>query len=156
MTMVHEQIREAAKSLEKRRKYETGWYEQRIKELEAEHNILRKDNAYLIDQLPIQKHQKYLEGLEAAAQEAEKHINEYADPSYNGACTFITECIRALKEPVKMTDYDVALKRILELEAERDSLRDALQEISDLEKELRESGDVSMYAIDIARQTLND
>ena len=41
MTMVHEQIREAAKSLEKRRKFETGWYEQRIKVLEAERKILR-------------------------------------------------------------------------------------------------------------------
>ena len=50
--------------------------------------------------------------------------------------------------------YTLALTRIKDLEAERDRLREDLQEISDLEKELRESGDVSMYAIDIARRAL--
>ena len=53
--------------------------EQRIKELEAE-----RDRAFNA-------------GIEASHKQALKEINEYNDPSWNGACIAIAENIRALK-----------------------------------------------------------
>ena len=89
-----EWIREGTEVV-KKSDYETAL--KRIIELERELESYKKDNAYLIDQLPIQKHQKYLEGLEAAAQETQKKANEFADYSY-GACMEIAIAIRALKD----------------------------------------------------------
>ena len=37
-------------------------------------------------------------GLEAAHRQATNEINEFNDPSWNGACVAIAEAIRALKE----------------------------------------------------------
>jgi hypothetical protein len=51
-------------------------YEKQIAELEAENELYKKDNAYLLEQLPVQKHQKYLEGMERAAEICRQHNNE--------------------------------------------------------------------------------
>ena len=66
--------------------------EMELEAVKAENERYKKDNAYLIDQLPVQKHQKYLEGMERAAEIAEQI--EFNLSRYNTG-SMVAKAIRA-------------------------------------------------------------
>ena len=73
----------------------------KAEELEAERDRVMRENGKLnchIDDLEAERDRAFNAGIEASHKQALKEINEYNDPSWNGACIAIAENIRALKE----------------------------------------------------------
>ena len=80
-----------------------------------ENTLLKKDNAYLIDQLPIQKQQQYDSGMEFATKKFQ-------------------ECIKELEEELTLNEETMGIFNVTEgrICKENTSLRTALSEIREV------------------------